>query len=412
MIFISILAGISVFIFFVILFYYLKININTGYLISFFLFFDIYGLILSKIITFITPLIFLVIVSIFIIVITFLTSYDKFIEALKKKEVILWILFTIYLFLSLLWTPNHNYGFFKFQIYLIKAFLPGLAIYFSFYVNRKISWTPAIVSGLFYILVFFFLKQDSAYFTHRMTIEGSNPIWISRATLLYVSIVLITLEKKLIYKIILMIPGIIAAFLAQSKGPFIGLFIGFGGYYYLQYRGKNKTSNKWLFLFKTVILILFIIAFINILIESFDFFKNSRFAVLFSIRKLFSEPTFLERVVRFTKAINIFFHNIILGAGIGGFAPFDERYYPHNIILEIASELGIVGLSIWSILIYNTYKLSKDNKLFFILFIQTLTYAMFSGDLGFNNEYVLISFMILSMSSIYSSSKNKELSKI
>jgi len=411
MIYISILAGISGFLFLIILFYYLNITINTGYLIAFFLFFDIYAFILSKIITFVTPLIFLVLISIFVIIISFLTNYNKFIEALKRKEITLWILFTIYLFLSLLWTPNHHYGLFKFQIYLIKGFLPGLAIYFSFYVYRKMSWAPAIVSGLLYILVFFFLKQDSAYFTHRMTIKGSNPIWISRATLLYVSIILIAFETKLIYKTLLAIPGLIAAFLAQSKGPFIGLFAGFLGYYYFQYRKENQTVNKWLFFLKIMLSMLTIILFFNLLIESFDVLKNSRFAVLFSIRKLFSEPTFLERVVRFTKAINIFIHNLFFGVGIGGFSPVDQRNYPHNIVLEIGSELGVFGLTIWSVLIYKVYQLSKLNKIFLILFLQTLTYAMFSGDLGFNNEYVLISFMILSMSSIYSSN-NKELSTI
>ncbi len=409
MIYISILAGISGFFFLIILFYYLKININTGYLIAFFLFFDIYAFLLSKIITFVTPLIFLVIVSIFVIIISFLTDYNKFLEALRRKEIILWMLFTFYLFLSLSWTPNHNYGFFKFQIYLIKGFLPGLAIYFSFVITRKISWIPAIVSGLLYILVFFFLKQDSAYFTHRMTIKGSNPIWISRATLLYVTIVFITLETKLIYKIILAIPGFIAAFLAQSKGPFIGILTGFGGYYFFQYFKKNRHLNKWVFLLKVISIILLILLIFNILIETFDFLKNSRFAVLFSIRKLFSEPTFLDRVVKFTKAVNLFIHNLFFGAGLGGYSLIDQRSYPHNILLEIGSELGSFGLIIWIILVYRILQLSKLHKMFLILFLQTLTYAMFSGDLGFNNEYVLISFMILSMAPIISSSKHKEL---
>lgn len=399
MIYIGIIAGIASFVFFLIILHYLNVKINAGYLIAFFLLFDIYGFILSKIITFITPLFFLILISIFFIIYSFIRDIDRCIEAIKKKEIVLWTVFTFLLLSSLLWTPNKNYGFFKFQIFMLKGFIPGIAIYLTICLNKQINWWPVIVSGLLYISIFFLLKQDFAYSTHRMTIKGFNPIWITRAFLIYVSIVVFALNTTLINKIILTIPGIVGAFSAQSKGPFIGFLVAFGGYYYSEYLKQNLHINKWKLILKIFLSIVLIFIFIIVLFQSIDILQDSRFAVLLSVQKLFSEPTFLDRVVKSIKAINIFSNNLILGAGLGGYSIIDQRNYPHNILLEIASELGLIGLIIWFALIFRIYIISKRNNIFKVLFLQTIIYAMFSGDLGFNTEYVLLSFMILSMSS-------------
>jgi O-antigen ligase len=52
-----------------------------------------------------------------------------------------------------------------------------------------------------------------------------------------------------------------------------------------------------------------------------------------------------EREYLYDKAFNMFLDNPIFGKGTGSFDR--SGYYPHNIILEIASSWGLVGLGIF-----------------------------------------------------------------
>lgn len=57
------------------------------------------------------------------------------------------------------------------------------------------------------------------------------------------------------------------------------------------------------------------------------------------------------RKTRFSNAVQLWLTTPIIGAGVGGFAyfyPADQfRVYPHNMILEVLSELGVIGLLLW-----------------------------------------------------------------
>ena len=59
------------------------------------------------------------------------------------------------------------------------------------------------------------------------------------------------------------------------------------------------------------------------------------------------------RPALFTAAINIFLDHPVRGTGVGGFADYtvgDKRDYPHNLMLEVLSEQGIIGGSVLGVL--------------------------------------------------------------
>ena len=60
------------------------------------------------------------------------------------------------------------------------------------------------------------------------------------------------------------------------------------------------------------------------------------------------------RQKRFFDAIRLWLAAPLIGVGVGGFAfyyPADQfRVYPHNMILEVLSELGIVGIALWLVM--------------------------------------------------------------
>ncbi|MHA1285166.1 MAG: O-antigen ligase family protein [Promethearchaeota archaeon] len=352
---------------------------------------------MSKIFPQITTLIFPLFLSIFVLIFLLFQDIKKFITFLYKKELKIWFIFIILAFASLLWTPNPKYGLFKFQIFIIRAVLPGLAIYFSYIYFKKLNWIPVIISGLLYIIFFFFTKETYAYSTHRMTIEGGNPIWVARTVLLFVSICLLVINS-IILKIFLAFLGIITAFMAQSKGPLLSVFIAITFYYLKKYLKKtNDYKHSIILIIKAFILITIILIIITFLFNNISILKNSRLFVIFDIKKIFSDINVLDRIVRIIRAINIYFKNILFGAGLGGFSKFDTRSYPHNIILEIACELGSVGLIVWSIAIFLTYKLAYTDNFLFFLFTQSFFYSFFSGDLGFNYEYIIFSFLTFAL---------------
>jgi len=102
---------------------------------------------------------------------------------------------------------------------------------------------------------------------------------------------------------------------------------------------------------------------------------------------------------RFVDAWRIWLTAPILGAGAGSFAyfyPADQlRVYPHNMVLEILSELGPVGFLLWLGLLLMAFRpFIKAGKWRVALstiaigfFLFTFINAMVSGDLASNRHF-------------------------
>lgn len=93
------------------------------------------------------------------------------------------------------------------------------------------------------------------------------------------------------------------------------------------------------------------------------------------------------------KILNEDFESLIFGNGIGSFPVFyygynyDSRSYPHNIVLEILIENGLLFLLV---ILYILWKILRKSKSpLFLLFYYYLLNAAFSGDLLLN-EYVFL----------------------
>lgn len=380
------------------LFLKLELKIDTGWLFGIILFFDIYGYLIATTFTFIAPIYILFGISVSAILISALSKYELFKSALKNNILKWWAAFTLYMVLSILWTSNPSYAAYKIQLFLVKALLPGLAIYFSYQIFRSFSWKPVIMNGLFYVIVTLLLGQTSSYIGRR-TLVGTNPIWIARSSLIFVTVVFFYKNSNKLKRFILAIPGLIAGYLAQSKGPVVGILSSFL-YLRISINLNTKysdTKTKVFSVLKIVFIILIIVIPTIIVINASGIIEGSRFAIFFDYKKLFSELSFLDRVVRYMKAVTLFLNNPFFGTGLGGFSILDQRDYPHNIILEIGSELGLIGLIIWGTILIKSLYVFINNNVLKVLFLQTFIYTLFSGDIGVNYEYILISFLGLAL---------------
>jgi O-antigen ligase len=104
------------------------------------------------------------------------------------------------------------------------------------------------------------------------------------------------------------------------------------------------------------------------------------------------------RSALWAKAYSAFGAHPLAGIGTGGFAAYDLEFYPHNILLEVAAELGIVGVvafiamatSIMRRLIVlwrRTHaRLQLEVTLLIALFLSALVNAIFSGAIQDNSD--------------------------
>ena len=106
--------------------------------------------------------------------------------------------------------------------------------------------------------------------------------------------------------------------------------------------------------------------------------------------------------------LNNFFNQdlitILFGSGVGNTSKIfygkylNGRFYPHNILVEILCEFGLLFLLWISITTINFYK--KNKSIFKFIFLFFVLNAMFSGDIILNEFIFLYAGIIISTNSL------------
>jgi hypothetical protein len=96
-------------------------------------------------------------------------------------------------------------------------------------------------------------------------------------------------------------------------------------------------------------------------------------------------------------ALGRFIAHPFFGTGLGGPDLNGNLNYPHNLMLEMAGELGMVGLLLWGIAFAFTCRVAWRHSVVLALLVQTFASTMFSGDFGFNYEYLMVAVAALAL---------------
>lgn len=322
-------------------------------------------------------------------------------EIILKKEVFYYFLsFLLLIFLCFVNSDFLDYSVYKFFMLILK-FSTLFLIPFLLIKNIEDTFKGIIFTLLFFVFVSFVFsfKLFGQYdINTRLEIGIFNPIWISRAIFECLLIGLVFLKMKRFWLIPLFIICVYISFSAGSKGPILSFLICF-----LIYNFRQGLRNKKIKYFILVLLILFgsVLYFFPWDIIDQNSYLYQRFLV--AVPDGSSEHIMEEsRIVVWPKVLNLLFNQdiwpFLFGNGLGNFGsfyfgyPYNERFYPHNFILEVFVEFGAIILLLVLFLFYKFYR--NSNSGFKLLFLYFFINSMFSGDLLLN-EYLIFYFGFL-----------------
>lgn len=331
---------------------------------------------------------------------------------IKKKALSLiyvYLLFVTWLLISLYWTPSSVYAIEKSLNFVIL----GTWIVFG---SLIISQNPERIKRFFFSIFSLSLwmaveayMQLSVNQGNFVEVLGGNYIGLGRvigfATLLIFCYLLFYAKNKLqvLLLFILLCSYLYLLLNVGSRGPFIACSIGMLVPLLFSIR-INKGS---LTLAKYTVFIFIIVLFLG----TYIFFVIQNGKMLGTISRLMT--LFVEdnhgssaatRLEHYNHAIRLWSEKFLTGHGIGawplinGFS--DVRSYPHNIILEIMVEMGIIGLFLFCLFLYfgifyvkRNINSSKIYLTFLMLFIFTFFNSLISGDLNDNRLLLCIIFI-------------------
>ncbi len=179
--------------------------------------------------------------------------------------------------------------------------------------------------------------------------------------------------------------SILGLLLLGARAAFLGAIIG------LLYSFKNISFLNSI---KFTIFIILFIFFLSFLLDDLLLTFN-RFSVLLSGT---DDST---RMFRFSKALDLWtqdWKTILFGAGINSYPIFigsnSSGAYPHNIFLEALSELGLIGLILFSLIFYFVFKNKNIDPLMSSITVCTIVIYSFTG--GLIDLYSIFFFLGLS----------------
>ena len=305
----------------------------------------------------------------FYILLLFSIIFSGFKNIINKKSlkiIILVLLFFLWAFLSVIWGTSEVY----YQQKITKSFVVIICFVSPFFVLRtnnnllnfiKLFRILTLVTAISIIVLYFLFDNFFVIFYGEDGLnENVIPDYLALGILLSSGLLLSLNQsgilwgaKKTVY--------LISIILLAARGPLISIVIIllFGFFW----NRRNKVNFKTILYFIVVSSGLFYFGkgLLSRLLERLEGISDSSSNSFSSVGARFS---------LFENGIDYFISSPVLGIGYGSFGKeltgFEDRIVPHNIFIEIGSELGFIGLFIFSYLIIHIYlhvkfKLQKNN---------------------------------------------------
>lgn len=306
-----------------------------------------------------------------IIVSSICISNEKF-TAIPKRLAFSFICFLLMLVTGVFYSADPVYGkekIFEFLTvttmscyapFFLFRNLPALERFFKVFILLGISLSAFILIANPYAFQF---HPFQASYPKFQTTFGSNYlslqyiIGIAILVLLYYFVFKEGTSKKNIILLTVFIGFLMAAMLySPGKNPIISLFLTV----IIMTAGSLKITQQKLLIKKKVLnYMILIFAMGTILLSAIGWMFLHRLNAIFT-------PGYygqVERIENVKIAFKVFLENPLLGAGTGSFTEYagtfrgiERMKYPHNLLLEIASEIGSLGLFFLLAILFFAFK--------------------------------------------------------
>ncbi len=280
------------------------------------------------------------------------------IDLSKKRNnrviaVILFFSLAVFFFLSLFYSESKQYGGEKALRFLVLTGWAFIGVFLLIRDNKSLRyfvWAIVFISTAMAIdSLLRYGENDKIEF---ITAFGSNYIALSRATglgLLSVLFYLFPNEQKKTRKLWLLgISGLLlwAMLSSGARGPVISLGLAIVLLLIFTALGIIRTENR-----RMLARLGIIIASVVVIVITFGDKLFPTLMLRMNILFYGGGSSALERVDFFGEAFDLWIDSPIWGKGIGQFGwaiwGQDIREYPHNILLELAAETGLIGLGLF-----------------------------------------------------------------
>lgn len=329
----------------------------------------------------------------------------------KKRMLVVLVTFSIgvFLWLSTLYSPDVDYGREKviayFTTVFVIVFTTVLFIKDTNDFQKLLSSVSniAIIVGLITVLVVYIktgsiivrLPSSEATEIKAFGINFAVSIWYGRRMGLgFISSFFLYKMRRDKRSLIKSLVLLCLTALSISRGPIVTLLLTI----YIVEVFMQKSTSKG---FTNVLLALPII----VVVAAFVVLNtNPDLDRLFTI----SDTNSISRISFYTEALKIFIENPF-GIGFGGFAATGLHEYPHNVLLEILSELGVIGFAILLGILFKCIvnykyvtKKSQSQEVIlcadysFAVLLFAFGNALVSGNLC-SNEYLMFSMALCSI---------------
>ena len=291
-------------------------------------------------------------------------------------------------------------------LYIVITFLTFEKFDFNRFCKIYIYFS-ILTSAIFLV---FSIRYRLGILDQSMGAENIKTLYLTVGGVISIAILMLIVNKSpfIAFKNQIALLLFIVLFISAARGPLVFLLLCLFLYflknltYYLHQMILNEITSKYLLnlCFKTIVIGTVTSIFINFNPMNLQDVSNIVTGSFDRIMQLFSDDkgdSIGYRVVMLNKTLQSIDHNFFFGVGYGNFGPSvlgEQRYYyPHNMLLEVWAETGIVGLAIVLTLFSYPLLSSRNNFCLSLIVLFLLFNAMKSYSLAENR--ILFSFVAI-----------------